>query len=133
MQNLISFFHNKTVCLLCVLILYFWWIIGPLTDTLNTGNKSRDPFNSMDGCFADVSAAEISELLKVNSIEVTMIAISPLCFEIMLYEGILVARNLVLQFFLKAYVLVLHRTLTAFQMYCEPLYRLYCIVTAVLS
>ncbi|WOG81249.1 hypothetical protein DCAR_0100394 [Daucus carota subsp. sativus] len=43
--------------------------LRPLTDTLNTGNKSRDPFNSMDGCFADVSAAEISELLKVNSIE----------------------------------------------------------------
>lgn len=42
---------------------------GPLTNTLNTGNKSRDLSKLMDGYFADVSATDISELLKVNSIE----------------------------------------------------------------
>lgn len=51
----------------------------------------------MDGYFADVSATEISELLKLNSIEVIM-AIS-ICFELMLQVGILVARNVLMHFF----------------------------------
>ncbi|KAK1353367.1 Kinesin-like protein KIN-14J [Heracleum sosnowskyi] len=42
---------------------------GPLTNTLNTGNKSRDLSKLMDGYFADASATEISDFLKLNSIE----------------------------------------------------------------
>lgn len=68
-----------------------------MTTALNFGNKSRDLSKLMDGYFADVSATEISELLKLNSIEVIM-AIS-ICFELMLQVGILVARNVLMHFF----------------------------------
>lgn len=85
----------------------FWLIIGLLTNTLNSGNKSRDLFKLMDGYFADVSATEISELLKLNSIEVIMIAISPSYFRDNAVVRILVADYLVMHFSLSLYIYML--------------------------